>query len=220
MSETRAAPQAVRIAEAKFTAGAAKREQVPAPSVPEVAFAGRSNVGKSSLLNMLLARRSLARTSGTPGCTRQINFFDVVVAKGPKLVFVDLPGYGYAKVSKSEARGWRELLESYLQGRASLRAVVVLVDVRRGLLEEEQALLEFLGLRPDLVVVVAATKLDKLARNAQKPALAKIAKEAERLAGPKVRVVGTSAESGEGREALWKRLLSAVGEATDVATSA
>ena len=195
------AGKGVRIARAEFAAAAAKRDQIPPEKALEIAFAGRSNVGKSSLLNMMLSRRGLARTSGTPGCTRQIVFFDVAVAGGPELVFVDLPGYGYAKVSKSEAQAWKHLLEGYLQERTALRAVVVLVDVRRGLEEEERDLVEFLATRPDLEVLVAATKLDKLPRSAQKPALQKL----ERAAG--VRAVGTSAETGAGREALWERLL-------------
>jgi GTP-binding protein len=194
-------PKAVRIAKAEFAAGAAKTGQIPPPARVEVAFAGRSNVGKSSLLNMMLARRGLARTSGTPGCTRQINFFDVKVAQGPELGFVDLPGYGYAKVSKTEAREWKHLLEGYLTERATLRAVVILVDVRRGLEEEERDLVEFLGTRPDLVVLVAATKLDKLARSAQKPQLARLRKTSG------LDVIGTSAETGAGREELWARIL-------------
>ena len=187
--------------EAEFTAGAQKREQIPAPKGPEIAFAGRSNVGKSSLLNMMLARKGLARTSRTPGCTRQINFFDIKVAGGPKLVFVDLPGYGYAKVSKAESRDWKQLLEGYLQERPTLEAVVVLVDARRGVEQEEQDLVEFLGLRKGLPVFVAVTKLDKLSKSEQKPRLAQIEKESG------VKVVGTSAETGAGREELWNRLL-------------
>jgi GTP-binding protein len=202
---TKASPKApskeVRISEAEFTAGAQKREQIPAPAGPEIAFAGRSNVGKSSLLNMMLARKGLARTSRTPGCTRQINFFDVAVAGGPELVFVDLPGYGYAKVSKQESRDWKNLLESYLQERTSLEAVVVLVDARRGVEQEERDLVEFLRLREGLPVFVAVTKLDKLSKSEQKPRLAAI----ERESG--VKVVGTSAETGAGREELWARLL-------------
>ena len=193
-----------RISQAEFTAGAARRGQIPEVSRPEVAFAGRSNVGKSSLLNMMLARKGLARTSRTPGCTRQINFFDVGVTGGPKLSFVDLPGYGYAKVSKAEAREWKILLEGYLKERASLQAVVILVDARRGIQEEEAERVEFLGTRPGLPVFIAVTKLDKLPRNAQKPCLAKI----EREGG--VKVVGTSAETGAGREELWARLLRVV----------
>ena len=191
----------VRISEAEFTAGAQKREQIPAPKGPEIAFAGRSNVGKSSLLNMMLARKGLARTSRTPGCTRQINFFDIAVAGGPKLVFVDLPGYGYAKVSKTESRDWKKLLEGYLQERPTLEAVVVLVDARRGVEQEEADLVEFLGLRQGLPVFIAVTKLDKLSKSDQKPRLQQIEKQAG------VKVVGTSAETGAGREELWTRLL-------------
>ncbi len=205
-----------RIAEAAFTAGAARKGQIPKPERPEIAFAGRSNVGKSSLLNMLLARKGLARTSRTPGCTRQINFFDVKVAGGPAVAFVDLPGYGFAKVSKAESREWKILLEDYLRTRATLEAVVILVDARRGVEDEERELLEFLGERRGLPVFIAVTKLDKLGRAAQKPAIKKI----EREGG--VRVVGTSAETGEGRAALWKRLLAVTthaSEATEKETS-
>jgi GTP-binding protein len=234
----------VRVAHAEFSAGAARRDQVPTArhfdEAPEIAFAGRSNVGKSSLLNMLLSRKGLARTSNTPGCTRQINFFDVrlaqsesggisgpnaatapgelegrsasatgEVAKASRIVFVDLPGYGYAKVSKSEATAWKELLEGYLHERPTLRAVVILVDVRRGLEQEELDLIEFLEQRPATRIIVVATKLDKLPRAAQKPALARLAKGREGERPVARSVVATSAETGEGREALWSRILGA-----------
>jgi GTP-binding protein len=203
----------IRVAKAAFAAGAAARDQIPPPDAPEIAFAGRSNVGKSSLLNMLLQRRGLARTSNTPGCTRQINFFEVSLAGdvAPKdVVFVDLPGYGYAKVSKSEAQSWKALLEGYLEKRPTLRGVVVLVDARRGVEEEERDLVEFLEQREDLTIVIAATKVDKVPKNQQKPLLSKLAKTAG------VRVVGTSAESGAGRVELWERILDScrVGEGT------
>ncbi len=201
----------VRVAKAEFAAGAASAKQIPPESLPEVAFAGRSNVGKSSLLNMMLARRGLARTSRTPGCTRQINFFEVGIAGGPELAFVDLPGYGYAKVSKSESLAWKQLLESYLRERGTLRAVVILVDVRRGLEQEEADLIEFLGLRPDLRVVIAVTKLDKLPRNQHKPRLAALA----RAGG--VRVYGTSAETRYGREELWAEIFRVVKDSEPVA---
>lgn len=208
----------VRVSRAEFTAGAARGDQVPPPAhfenAVEIAFAGRSNVGKSSLLNMMLARRGLARTSNTPGCTRQINFFDIGLARAgtddtktpDRLVFVDLPGYGYAKVGKSEAAAWKQLLEGYLHQRPTLRAVVVLVDVRRGLEQEEEDLLEFLAERPAIAIVIAATKLDKLGRSEQKPALAKISRRHD---GSKIAVVATSAETGAGREALWARIFDA-----------
>ena len=200
-SSTKEPRKETRIKTAEFTAGAQKREQIPPPKGPEIAFAGRSNVGKSSLLNMMLARKGLARTSRTPGCTRQINFFDIAVAGGPEMVFVDLPGYGYAKVSKAESRDWKKLLESYLQERPTLEAVVVLVDARRGVEQDEIDLVQFLGTREGLPVFIAVTKLDKLSLSAQKPAL----KDIEKRAG--VKVVGTSAETGAGREELWERLL-------------
>lgn len=192
-----------RISTAEFAAAAAEAKQIPQEdeAVLEIAFAGRSNVGKSSLLNMLLARKSLARTSNTPGRTREIVFFDVKVAGGPTLKFVDLPGYGYAKVSKSQSKSWKGLIESYIQNRKALRAVIIMVDTRRGVEAEERELLEFLGLRKDLAVIIAATKLDKLALNAQKPTLAALKKDAG------VQVIGTSAETKVGREDVWARIL-------------
>lgn len=208
----------IRIADATFAAGAARGAQVPATTLfedaPEIAFAGRSNVGKSSLLNMMLARKGLARTSNTPGCTRQINFFDVRVAGekaaeaklASRLVFVDLPGYGYAKVSKAEGAAWKQLLEGYLHERPTLRAVVILVDVRRGLEEEERDLIEFLQQRPSVRIIVAATKVDKLSLSAQKPAMAKISRRPD---GEKLDVVATSSETGAGRDALWGRIFNA-----------
>lgn len=203
--------QGPHVADAEFAAGAARTEQIPPPAEPEIAFAGRSNVGKSSLLNMLLSRRGLARTSSTPGCTRQLNFFDVTVAGSAgspprKLAVVDLPGYGYARVGRAESAAWKGLLEGYLQERPTLRAVVILVDVRRGPEQEERDLLEFLALRSDLQVVIAATKLDKLPRSGQKPALAKLIRDV----GPGVRVIGTSAEERTGRAALWRVMLDAL----------
>ena len=206
----------VRVAEAEFAAGAARRDQVPSVThfeqAPEIAFAGRSNVGKSSLLNMILSRKGLARTSGTPGCTRQINFFDIQLAASerfeapPRIVFADLPGYGYAKVSKSEATAWKQLLEGYLHERPTLRAVVILVDIRRGLEQEEADLVEFLAERPGIRIIIAATKIDKLSRSAQKPALTKLAQGPD---GERLEVVATSAETGDGRGPLWARILDA-----------
>ncbi|AKV01654.1 GTP-binding protein EngB [Labilithrix luteola] len=190
-----------RVQSAEFSAGAAAGNQIPEARHVEIAFAGRSNVGKSSLLNMMVQRKSLARTSRTPGRTRQINFFDVSLVGGPTFVFVDLPGYGYAKVSKTEARDWKVLLEDYLQGRTTLRAVVILVDARRGLEQEELDLIEFLQTRPEIQIVMCATKLDKLPLAAQKPRLQELSKDAA------VKVIGTSAESGGGRVELWKRLV-------------
>ena len=120
-----------RVIEAEFAAGATALEQLPPPNNVELAFAGRSNVGKSSLLNALMDRRRLVRTSSTPGCTRKINFFRTKARDGAVLTLVDLPGYGYAKRSKAERKLWSELIEAYLIQRDHLRGVVILVDARR-----------------------------------------------------------------------------------------
>src|SRR5579862_9263712 len=134
----------IRVVDAKFVAGAVDLASMPPPTLVEVAFAGRSNVGKSSLLNTMMQRKGLARTSNTPGCTRQLNVFEVRCADGLALRFVDLPGYGWARRSKTERGEWQGMIEGYLTGRSALRAVVVLVDVRRGVEDEEMELVDFL----------------------------------------------------------------------------
>ena len=181
----------MRVTEARFLGAATRPGAEPPPSLPEVAIAGRSNVGKSSLLNSLLQRRGLARTSATPGRTRQLNFFVV----NEKFVLVDLPGYGFAVGPERERIGWGPLVEGYLRGRPTLRGVVLIVDVRRGLEAEEMQVLDFAA-AVGLPAVVVATKLDKLSRSQAGAALA-------RLAGPSA-VIGFSARSGEGRDALWR----------------
>ena len=201
-----------RVVDASFVAGAVDAAGLPAPALIEVAFAGRSNVGKSSLLNSLMERRSLARTSRTPGCTRQLNIFEVRCADGLALRFVDLPGYGWARRSKTERSQWQEMIEGYLRARASLRAVVLLVDVRRGVEDEEKQLLEFLRLprrvsepKP-LEVVVVATKIDKLGAAARRPALEAVRKGA----GAAGHVIGVSSVTGDGKAELWERMRRAV----------
>ncbi len=200
---TRPAP--VRVLDAAFVAGAARLDQLPPPVQVEVAFSGRSNVGKSTLMNMMLERKNLVRTSSTPGCTRQVNLFSVGLQGGLSLVLADLPGYGYAKVSKSESREWAKTIEGYLSLRATLRVVVILVDVRRGLEAEERDLVDFLARsregRGDVTVLVAATKLDKLPAHRRKPALAAFRKTTG------LPVLGVSGATGAGREELWAAIL-------------
>ncbi len=199
-----------RIISAAFKFGATAADQFPPPTVVEVAFAGRSNVGKSSLLNTLLERKNLVRTSSTPGCTRQVNFLEVKSADGAQLFLVDLPGYGYAKRSKSERRAWGNLIESYLLERPTLGGVALLVDLRRGLEAEEHQLLELLEgpaqvSRKPLDVIVVATKIDKMSASQRKPALAKLARESKR------HIVGFSAKENLGRTDLWARVRAAAG---------
>jgi GTP-binding protein len=133
----------------------------PQTTLPEVAFAGRSNVGKSSLLNKLVRRKAFARVSNTPGRTREINFFEV----NGQFVLADLPGYGYARISKERRAEWRPLIESYLRRSVNLRGVVQLLDVRRDPSDEDLQMLEFLA-EVGAPTIVAITKVDKLSRAA------------------------------------------------------
>jgi GTP-binding protein len=142
--------------EAQFIAGAAKPLALPPEKLPEIAFAGRSNVGKSSLVNALTGRRTLARTSNTPGRTRQINFFDL----GARLILVDLPGYGYADAPKAAIKSWTGLVRHYLQTRAALRRVCLLLDSRHGVKEVDRPLMRMLD-DSGVSYQVVLTKTDK-----------------------------------------------------------
>lgn len=187
------------VIEADFVITAMKVEGLPAPMFAEVAFAGRSNVGKSSLINSLAQRKKLARTSSTPGCTRGLNLFRLTLRDGARIDFVDLPGYGFAQRSRSERLSWGPMIETFLQKRAGLRGVVLLVDVRRGLEDEEHELLEFLAHIKQKALIVA-TKIDRLPVSKRKPALLAL----EKSSG--VKAVGFSSVTGDGRDTLWKAL--------------
>lgn len=196
----------MRVIGAEFETTAAGPEGFPGEGLPEVAFLGRSNVGKSSLLNRLVARKGLARTSGTPGKTRLLHFFRVrrrdEAGQTRELLLVDLPGYGFARVSQAERKRWEGLVEGYLEGRAALRAAVLLQDLRRDVSGDELDLLAWLGERR-IPALVALTKCDKL-----KPMRRKARVEAQRAAFglPAAQMVATSAASGLGIDALWAAL--------------
>ncbi len=194
----------MRAHRATFLTSATAPEGFPPETVPEVAFAGRSNVGKSSLINALTGVKGLARTSGTPGRTRLLNWFEVQPQSGPALRFVDLPGYGYAKVSKEMRKGFGVLIERFVTERGALRAVVVIVDARRGAEAEEEELVRWLE-QAGRRVVVALTKADKLAKAQRRPAAAEL-KRRLRLAREPVLF---SATSLDGVDELWHALLAA-----------
>ena len=171
----------------------------PETSLPEVAFAGRSNVGKSSLLNALLRRRSAARVSRTPGRTREINFFRVNDA----FILVDLPGYGYARVAKERRAEWRPLIEEYLNRTSTLKGLVLLLDSRREPSEDDRAMLDFLAER-ETPVLVAITKMDKFGNDAGQARVKAIAKALDLDAD---QVVPVSARTGMGRDDLAAALM-------------
>jgi GTP-binding protein len=185
----------LKITAVRFLGAATTPGGGPRAGPAEVAIGGRSNVGKSSLINALLGRRGVARISATPGRTRQLNFFLV----NERFVLVDLPGYGFAVGSEAERRAWGPLVETYLRERATLRGMVVIIDVRRGLAADDAELLAYLAALP-MPAVLVATKLDKLGRSAARRALDTLAQEV----GGAVPVIGFSARTGEGRDALWR----------------
>jgi GTP-binding protein len=189
----------MQIRSAKFVCSAVTPEQYPPADLPEVAFAGRSNVGKSSLINKLLNRKKLVRTSKTPGRTQLLNFFEI----NERWHFVDLPGYGYAKVPAEVRKRWRPMVETYLNSRATLRGIVLLLDVRRVPSEEDLLLWHWLQPR-EFAVITVLTKIDKLSRNKRYKQIASIAKK---LGCGSQELLPFSAITGEGGDALWRALL-------------
>lgn len=175
----------------------------PDSPLPEVAFAGRSNVGKSSLLNSLVRRKSFARVSRTPGRTREINFFRV----NNGFVLVDLPGYGYARISKERKSGWRPMIESYLRRTTQLRGIVLLLDIRREPSDDDRAMLDFLA-EVEVPTIVALTKTDKLSKAAAREQAAAIARA---LALEPEQIIPFSAQTGEGRVELLEAITLLVG---------
>jgi len=203
-----APPSPWDVLSAEFVASVADDASMIPPTLAEVAFGGRSNVGKSSMMNALMQRKGLVRTSNTPGCTRAINFFHAVTRGGLDLHLVDLPGYGYARRSKEERRHWGALLEDFVITRPTLRAMVVVIDSRRGLEDDDRELLEFCAQpRPGnapLTSLVVSTKLDVLPKSKRKPLLAQVKAAAGRP------VFGFSSIEVEGRDDVWRAISRAV----------
>jgi len=177
----------------EFVAGAASLDSMIAISTPEVAFAGRSNVGKSSLVNALTGRRSLARTSSSPGHTRQINFFDL----GGRLMLVDLPGYGFAQVSRSMKETWQDLASAYLRGRPTLKRVCLLIDARHGVKDTDRETMKNLDAAAVSYQLVL-TKADQLKPGQIAPAIAAAEAVARKHGAAHPEVLATSSQTGFG----------------------
>jgi GTP-binding protein len=225
----------MRIISAAYLKSAARPADWPGPGQdgperPEIAFCGRSNVGKSTLLNALLGRKSLARVSQTPGRTRLVNFFTVEALPDPgealsgpiSLMVTDLPGFGYAKVGKAERSTWRPLIQGYLSHRAPLRVVVVLCDSRRvlDLKEEPDALFEEVELARWLAaqgreVVPVMTKADKLSKHERKPAAAALSA----LLGRQPVIFSSLSTTQESVDELWRRIARALGAPSQAAAA-
>ncbi|MFZ4450571.1 ribosome biogenesis GTP-binding protein YihA/YsxC [Salibacterium aidingense] len=189
----------MKVNEADLIISAVKPEQYPKTGLPEIALAGRSNVGKSSFINTLVTRKNLARTSGKPGKTQTLNFYNIE----ERFVFVDVPGYGYAKVSKSERAAWGEMMETYFSNRENLQGVVLIIDVRHAPSKEDVQMYAYLK-HFELPILVIATKADKVSKN-KRPRHVKQVKET--LGMEKTDdIVLFSAETGQGKEDSWKAL--------------
>lgn len=195
----------------RFVAGAASIDRLPPLGLPEVAFAGRSNVGKSSLVNALTSRSTLARTSNTPGRTQQLNFFDLA----GRLLLVDLPGYGYAKVSKTQSAAWNRLLQAYLRGRSTLARACVLVDARHGLKDTDREMMTLLDSNA-VAYQIVLTKADKMPAPALADGIAAIEAALKRHPAAYPQVLATSAHDGDGVADLRARL-AALATAPDMA---
>ncbi|WAC07405.1 MAG: ribosome biogenesis GTP-binding protein YihA/YsxC [Thermodesulfobacteriota bacterium] len=190
----------MKVVSADFVTSAFKQAGYPPDTLPEVAFAGKSNVGKSSLMNTLVNRKNLARTSSTPGRTQSLNFFSI----NQKLYFVDFPGYGFAKVPGEIRKQWKPMVETYLTSRKNLKLVVVILDCRREPSRDDGDLLEWLRFYK-IPAVVVLTKIDKIPfgrRNQQKLLVKKMLKVEDD------HIVFFSAVTGEGKEDLWKKIRS------------
>ena len=188
------------IKSAEFITSAVKTSQYPPEVLPEIAFAGRSNVGKSSLINTLVNRKHLVKTSATPGRTQLINFFDI----NKNLTFVDLPGYGYARVPAAVRKKWGPMIETYLSTRQTLKGVVIIMDNRRLPREEEQNLIHWLA-HYSIASILVLTKTDKLSKTKLIKQQAAIIKA---LAVAKEDVILFSAKTRRGKDAVWDAILS------------
>lgn len=188
----------MKFVDIKFLLSVHSLSQLPEPGLPEIAFAGRSNVGKSSLINTLVGRKAMVKVSGKPGKTQGLNFFEVEES----VFFVDLPGYGYAKVGKGMKQGWQKLITSYLESRVTLSCVVVIMDLRHGAKVQDVQLIDWLK-QNDIPFLPVYTKSDKLSGNARQKNAAAL--DAGHNITAKQRIM-FSAKNGQGKEELERAL--------------
>lgn len=191
---------AMKIIKAEFIKSAMRQEQYPKGNKPEVAFVGRSNVGKSSLINCLLERKNLVKTSKTPGCTRLINFFNI----NDRIVFTDLPGYGYAKLPKSVTGEWAGIIREYFENRKNLGLVVFIMDIRRELNQEDLEILSWFG-SMNLKALLVITKADKISKSMQSVSRKKV----EKILAQnkiKIRVSCFSSKTGQGKSEIFQEI--------------
>lgn len=191
------------IKDVQFTTSAVKPGQYPEPDRPEVAFCGRSNVGKSSLINKLVNRRKLVRTSSTPGRTQLVNFFDV----NEQLYLVDLPGYGYAKAPPQVRAAWGRMIQTYLERRENLAAVIHILDIRRKPSDQDLDFMDWL-LAAGIPAILVATKLDKVKQSRRAAAIRDLSAA---LPGTSGLPIPFSSVTGQGRDQLWVAIEAAAG---------
>ncbi|MEQ8200730.1 MAG: ribosome biogenesis GTP-binding protein YihA/YsxC [Syntrophomonadaceae bacterium] len=201
---------ALQIKQARYIGSYVKTEQLPADDLPEIALVGRSNVGKSSLINRLTNRRNLAKSSSTPGKTRTINYYLI----NEKFYMVDLPGYGFAKAARAEKDRWGKMIEAYLQKRAQLHGVIQLVDIRHPPSENDLLMKEWLQ-QTGIPLLVVATKADKISRGARVQNLAMVRKSMDLEQEP----LYFSAQTGAGREELLEEIAAALNPGDDADTA-
>ena len=197
----------MKITSAAYVKSFAQKDHLKLTYPNQIAFAGRSNVGKSSILNSLLNRRNLAKTSSTPGKTRMVNLFSV----NDSIHFVDLPGFGYARVPRAMQENWKNLVEAFLTGNPNLKGMVLIIDIRRGLQDEELAFLEWLHVRK-IPTILVVNKVDKLKRQQANRQVAQIKKmlASELPAKAQVALIPYSARTGTGKKALWAEILTLI----------
>lgn len=189
----------MKVTKAEIVISAVSEAQYPTLNIPEIALAGRSNVGKSSFINRLINRRNLVRTSSKPGKTRTLNFYNI----NDKFLFVDVPGYGYAKVSKQERAKWGEMMEEYFETRDTLSCVILVIDSRHNPTEDDVNMYQYVKYL-ELPVIIIATKVDKLKKQQRHKNLKAIKKSLHHDNNDPI--ILFSAETGEGKDEAWRHL--------------